>query len=36
MTAAVACRIRGDAGVVTLDRERHVMASARARLAALG
>jgi protein-L-isoaspartate O-methyltransferase len=36
VTAAVACWICGDAGVVTLDRDRHVTAAARSRLAGLG
>ncbi|MGW1917008.1 protein-L-isoaspartate O-methyltransferase [Streptomyces sp. NPDC002076] len=36
VTAAVACRICGDAGMVTLDRDRHITAAARARLAVLG
>lgn len=36
MTAAVACFICGDAGVVTLDRDQHVMAAARAHLGTLG
>ncbi|KUJ43324.1 protein-L-isoaspartate O-methyltransferase [Streptomyces albus subsp. albus] len=36
VTAAVASFVCGDVGVVTLDRDRHVSAAARARLAALG
>ncbi|WP_309228156.1 protein-L-isoaspartate O-methyltransferase [Streptomyces lunaelactis] len=36
MTAAVACRICGDAGVVTLDRDRHITTAARSRLNDLG
>lgn len=36
VTAAVACRVCGDAGVVTLDRDRHVTEAAAVRLAALG
>ncbi|MFJ6934596.1 50S ribosomal protein L11 methyltransferase [Streptomyces sp. NPDC101132] len=36
VTAAVACLIAGDAGVVTVDRDEHVTAAARERLALLG
>lgn len=36
VTAAVACRICGDGNVVSVDRDRHVTASARGHLAALG
>lgn len=36
VTAAVACRVCGDAGVVTLDRDRHVTDAAAVRLTALG
>ncbi|GAA3368467.1 methyltransferase domain-containing protein [Streptomyces sannanensis] len=36
VTTAIACWICGDAGVVTLDRDRHVTAAARERLAGLG
>ncbi|MFB7255112.1 protein-L-isoaspartate O-methyltransferase family protein [Streptomyces nojiriensis] len=36
VTAAVACQIAGDAGVVTMDRDEHVTAAARERLAELG
>ncbi|MFE9846585.1 protein-L-isoaspartate O-methyltransferase [Streptomyces goshikiensis] len=36
VTAAIACQIAGDAGVVTVDRDEHVTAAARARLALLG
>ncbi|MFG2491074.1 methyltransferase [Streptomyces caniferus] len=36
VTAATACHVCGDAGVVTLDRDPHVVAAARDRLAALG
>ncbi|WP_328786516.1 protein-L-isoaspartate O-methyltransferase family protein [Streptomyces sp. NBC_00273] len=36
VTAAVACRIAGDAGVVTVDLDEHITAAARARLAELG
>ncbi|WP_098011702.1 protein-L-isoaspartate O-methyltransferase [Streptomyces sp. sk226] len=36
VTAAVACHICGDAGVVTLDRDRHLVDSAAERLADLG
>jgi protein-L-isoaspartate O-methyltransferase len=36
VTAAVACRMCGDTGVVTLDRDRHVADAAAVRLAALG
>ncbi|MEU9716199.1 methyltransferase domain-containing protein [Streptomyces sp. NPDC047976] len=36
VTAAVACRIAGDAEVVTVDRNEHVTAAARERLALLG
>ncbi|MFI5642023.1 protein-L-isoaspartate O-methyltransferase [Streptomyces goshikiensis] len=36
VTAAVACQIAGDAGVVTVDRDEHVTAAARVRLALLG
>ncbi|MFD9516166.1 methyltransferase domain-containing protein [Streptomyces sp. NPDC059979] len=36
VTAALACAVAGDAGVVTLDRNPHVTAAARERLAALG
>ncbi len=36
VTAAVACRICGPNGVVTLDRDRNIATAARARLAALG
>ncbi|MEV6684726.1 methyltransferase [Streptomyces sp. NPDC051130] len=36
VTAAVACRICGDTGVVTVDRDPHVTASARHHLEALG
>ncbi|MDX6761153.1 methyltransferase, partial [Streptomyces sp. F8] len=36
VTAAVACRIAGDTGVVTVDRDEHVTAAARERLALLG
>lgn len=36
VTAAVACHICGDTGVVTLDRDQHVAASAQARLGLLG
>ncbi|MFJ8011084.1 methyltransferase domain-containing protein [Streptomyces sp. NPDC096339] len=35
VTAAVACLIAGDAGVVTVDRDEHVTAAARERLALL-
>ncbi|WP_326593359.1 methyltransferase [Streptomyces sp. NBC_01294] len=36
VSAAVACAVAGDAGVVTVDRNPHVTAAARERLAALG
>ncbi|MGW2780379.1 methyltransferase domain-containing protein [Streptomyces populi] len=36
VTAAVACQICGDQGVVTLDRDRHLIDAAAARLADLG
>ncbi|MFF4392992.1 protein-L-isoaspartate O-methyltransferase [Streptomyces sp. NPDC001552] len=36
VTAAVACRIAGDAGVVTMDLDEHISAAARERLAELG
>lgn len=36
VTAAVACMVAGDAGVVTVDRDPHVTAAARERLATLG
>ncbi|MFG2483386.1 protein-L-isoaspartate O-methyltransferase [Streptomyces virginiae] len=36
VTAAVACTVAGDAGVVTVDRDPHVTAAARERLTALG
>lgn len=36
VTAAVACSVCGDAGVVTVDRDSHVADAARARLADLG
>ncbi|MGW7439857.1 methyltransferase domain-containing protein [Streptomyces sp. NPDC054849] len=36
VTAAVACAVAGDDGVVTVDRDPHVTAAARERLAALG
>jgi len=36
VTAAVACRVCGDAGVVSLDRDRHLTDAAAVRLAALG
>ncbi|WP_410539822.1 methyltransferase [Streptomyces sp. KL2] len=36
VTAAVACLLCGDTGVVTLDRDAHLTAAARARLADLG
>lgn len=36
VTAAVACRICGDTGVVTLDRDRNVTEAAQARLGVLG
>ncbi|MEU0100382.1 methyltransferase domain-containing protein [Streptomyces sp. NPDC006267] len=36
VTAAVACHTCGDAGVVTLDRDRHLVDSAAVRLADLG
>ncbi|MBK6044633.1 50S ribosomal protein L11 methyltransferase [Streptomyces sp. MBT55] len=36
VTAAVACHICGDAGVVTLDRDRHLVDAAAVRLAELG
>ncbi|MPY31559.1 protein-L-isoaspartate O-methyltransferase [Streptomyces adustus] len=36
VTAAVACRICGDQGVVTLDRDRHLTDAAAVRLADLG
>ncbi|MGW5932136.1 protein-L-isoaspartate O-methyltransferase family protein [Streptomyces anulatus] len=36
ITAAVACQVCGDAGVVTLDRDRHLVESAAMRLADLG
>ncbi|MFE9468651.1 protein-L-isoaspartate O-methyltransferase [Streptomyces virginiae] len=36
VTAAVACLIAGDAGVVTMDRDAHVTVAARERLAELG
>ena len=36
VTAAVACQVCGDQGVVTLDRDRHLTAAAAARLADLG
>ncbi|MEW2435839.1 methyltransferase [Streptomyces caniferus] len=36
VTAATACHVCGDAGVVTLDRDPHVVAAARGRLAVLG
>ncbi|MET8538637.1 protein-L-isoaspartate O-methyltransferase [Streptomyces sp. NPDC005065] len=35
MTAAVACQVCGDRGVVTLDRDRHLTEAAAVRLAAL-
>ncbi|MGW7486291.1 protein-L-isoaspartate O-methyltransferase [Streptomyces sp. NPDC054786] len=36
VTAAVACHLCGDAGVVTLDRDRNLAVAAQARLGALG
>ncbi|WP_055522861.1 protein-L-isoaspartate O-methyltransferase family protein [Streptomyces graminilatus] len=36
LTTAVACRVCGEAGVVTLDRDEHVTDAAAVRLAALG
>ncbi|MDT0468120.1 methyltransferase domain-containing protein [Streptomyces gibsoniae] len=36
VTAAVACHVCGDAGVVSLDRDRHVVDAARTRLGELG
>ncbi|MET9777897.1 methyltransferase domain-containing protein [Streptomyces sp. NPDC006367] len=36
VTAAVACQVCGDQGVVTLDRDRHLTEAAAARLADLG
>ncbi|MFJ9893558.1 protein-L-isoaspartate O-methyltransferase [Streptomyces sp. NPDC091280] len=36
VTAAVACRVCGDTGVVTLDRDQHLTDAAAVRLAALG
>ncbi|MFD4763206.1 protein-L-isoaspartate O-methyltransferase [Streptomyces sp. NPDC058439] len=36
MTAAVACQVCGDQGVVTLDRDRHLAQAAAARLADIG
>jgi protein-L-isoaspartate O-methyltransferase len=36
VTAAVACRVCGDRGVVTLDRDRHLTDAASARLEGLG
>ncbi|GAA2313254.1 hypothetical protein Scani_79210 [Streptomyces caniferus] len=36
VTAAVACHICGDTGVVTLDRDQHIAVAAQARLGALG
>ncbi|KUM92654.1 protein-L-isoaspartate O-methyltransferase [Streptomyces cellostaticus] len=36
VTAAVACFVSGDAGVVTIDRDEHVTTAAAARLAGLG
>ncbi|MEU6353609.1 methyltransferase domain-containing protein [Streptomyces sp. NPDC047072] len=36
VTAAVACQVCGDQGVVTVDRDRHLTAAAAARLADLG
>ncbi|MFF9352069.1 protein-L-isoaspartate O-methyltransferase [Streptomyces sp. NPDC014734] len=36
VTAAVACQVCGDQGVVTLDRDRHLTRAAAARLADLG
>lgn len=36
ITAAVACHVCGDAGVVTLDRDRHLVDSAAVRLGDLG
>ncbi|MFB7852938.1 protein-L-isoaspartate O-methyltransferase [Streptomyces sp. NPDC056053] len=36
VTAAVACQVCGDQGVVTLDRDRHLTDAAAARLAGLG
>ncbi|MEU8994486.1 methyltransferase [Streptomyces caniferus] len=36
VTAATACHVCGDAGVVTLDRDPYVVAAARGRLAVLG
>ncbi|MGW7053471.1 protein-L-isoaspartate O-methyltransferase family protein [Streptomyces sp. NPDC054887] len=36
VTAAVACQVCGDEGVVTLDRDRHLTEAAMARLADLG
>ncbi|MFG3026649.1 protein-L-isoaspartate O-methyltransferase [Streptomyces sp. NPDC048254] len=36
VTAAVACRIAGDAGVLTIDRDAHIAAAAAMNLAAIG
>lgn len=36
VTAAVACQVCGDSGVVTLDRDRHLTEAAAVRLAGLG
>ncbi|WP_150136042.1 protein-L-isoaspartate O-methyltransferase [Streptomyces hyaluromycini] len=36
VTVAAACRIAGDAGVVTIDRDAHITATATVRLAAIG
>ncbi|MER5985400.1 methyltransferase domain-containing protein [Streptomyces sp. NPDC001787] len=36
VTAALACQVCGDSGVVTLDRDRHLTEAAKVRLAGLG